>query len=50
MSWVLDHLDAITAQRLKQIGMATFFYAGLRVTEGIGLVLEKAWAEYLTVA
>lgn len=49
VSWMLDHLDAITAQRLKQIGVATFFYAGLRTTEGIGLVLEKVWAEYLTV-
>jgi uncharacterized membrane protein (DUF2068 family) len=49
VSWLLDHLDAITAQRLKQIGVATFFYAGLRVTEGIGLVLEQVWAEYLTV-
>jgi uncharacterized membrane protein (DUF2068 family) len=50
MIWVLDHLDAVTAHRLKQIGIATFFYAGLRVTEGVGLVLEKVWAEYLTVA
>lgn len=49
MSWVMDHLDDITARRLKEIGMATFFYAGLRVTEGVGLVLEKIWAEYLTV-
>ena len=49
VSWLLDHLDAITAQRLKQIGLATFFYAGLRTTEGIGLVLEQTWAEYLTV-
>jgi uncharacterized membrane protein (DUF2068 family) len=49
VSWMLDHLDAITAHRLRQIGVATFLYAGLRVAEGIGLVLEKAWAEYLTV-
>jgi uncharacterized membrane protein (DUF2068 family) len=49
VSYVIDHLDAITAQRMKQIGLATFFYAGLRTTEGIGLVLEKKWAEYLTV-
>ena len=47
--WVLDHLDDVTAHRLKQIGVATFFYAGLRVTEGVGLVMEKIWAEYLTV-
>jgi uncharacterized membrane protein (DUF2068 family) len=49
VSWVLDHLDEITARRLRQIGVATFFYAGLRLTEGIGLVLEKMWAEYLTL-
>jgi uncharacterized membrane protein (DUF2068 family) len=49
VSWVLDHLDEITAHRLRQIGVATFFYAGLRVTEGIGLLLAKVWAEYLTV-
>src|ERR1019366_5377233 len=49
MSWVMDHLDDITARRLKQIGIATFFYAGLRVTEGVGLLLEKIWAEHLTV-
>ena len=50
VAFVLDHMDAITAHRLREIGVATFFYAGLRVTEGVGLVLEKAWAEYLTVA
>jgi uncharacterized membrane protein (DUF2068 family) len=49
VAWILDHLDDITAHRLKQIGVATFFYAGLRVTEGVGLVMEKVWAEYLTV-
>ena len=49
MSWVMDHLDDITVHRLKQIGFATFFYAALRVAEGVGLVLEKVWAEYLTV-
>jgi uncharacterized membrane protein (DUF2068 family) len=49
VSFVLDRLDAVTAHRLKQIGAATFFYAGLRVTEGVGLVLEKVWAEYLTL-
>ena len=49
VTWVLDHLDDVTAHRLKQIGFATFFYAGLRVVEGVGLVMEKVWAEYLTV-
>ena len=49
VSWVLDHIDVITAHRLKQIGIATFFYAGLRIAEGVGLVMERLWAEYLTV-
>ena len=49
VSWAISHLDSITANRLLQIGAATIFYAGLRTTEGIGLILEKVWAEYLTV-
>jgi uncharacterized membrane protein (DUF2068 family) len=49
VGFLLDHMDAITAHRLRQIGVATFFYAALRVTEGVGLVMEKVWAEYLTV-
>ena len=49
LPWVLDHLDSITAHRLRQIGFVTFFYAGLRIVEGVGLVMEKLWAEYLTV-
>ena len=48
-TWVLNHVDSITAHRLKQIGIATFFYGGLRIVEGVGLVMEKLWAEYLTV-
>ena len=49
MTWVMDHLDDVTAHRLKQIGVATFFYAGLRIAEGVGLIMEKVWAEYLIV-
>jgi len=49
LPWVLEHLDTITAHRLKQIGILTFFWAGLRIVEGVGLVMEKLWAEYLTV-
>jgi uncharacterized membrane protein (DUF2068 family) len=49
MTWVLDHLDDVTSRRMKQIGIVTFLYAGLRVAEGVGLVMEKVWAEHLTV-
>ena len=47
--FLLDHVDELTSHRLKQIGVATFLYAGIRIAEGVGLVLEKLWAEYLTV-
>jgi uncharacterized membrane protein (DUF2068 family) len=46
---VMDHLDSITAHRMKQLSALTFFYASLRIVEGVGLVMEKLWAEYLTV-
>jgi uncharacterized membrane protein (DUF2068 family) len=35
---------------LKRIGEVVFIYAGLDLVEGIGLYLEKTWAEYLTLA
>lgn len=34
---------------VKALGLGTFFYAALETTEGIGLILVKRWAEYLTV-
>lgn len=49
VGWALDHLDEVTSHRLRQIGFATFFYAGVRIVEGWGLVLEKVWAEYLVI-
>jgi hypothetical protein len=33
MTWVMDHLDSITAHRMKQISALTFFYAGLRIAD-----------------
>ena len=46
---LLDKADLIDAHRLKQISAATFGYSALALTEGIGLLLEKVWAEYLTL-
>jgi uncharacterized membrane protein (DUF2068 family) len=46
---LLDKVDLIDAHRLKQISLATFGYSALALTEGIGLMLEKTWAEYLTL-
>jgi uncharacterized membrane protein (DUF2068 family) len=47
---LLDKVDLIDAHRLKQISFATFGYSLLALTEGIGLMLEKVWAEYLTLS
>src|ERR1700761_8157312 len=33
VNFMLDHVDSITEHRLKQIGLATFLYAVVRVTE-----------------
>ncbi len=46
---LLDKVDLIDAHRLKLISLATFGYSVLALTEGIGLMLEKTWAEYLTL-
>jgi uncharacterized membrane protein (DUF2068 family) len=44
-----EKIDLIDEHRLKEIGFATFAYAALALTEGVGLMLEKVWAEYLTL-
>jgi len=46
---LLNKADLIDAHRLRQISAATFGYSALALTEGIGLLLEKVWAEYLTL-
>lgn len=46
---ILDKAALIDAHRMKQISIAIFCYAGLDFIEGTGLVLEKTWAEYLTL-
>lgn len=45
----LAKLTSVDDRKLKEISAGTFFYAGLLLTEGIGLALGKRWAEYLTV-
>jgi uncharacterized membrane protein (DUF2068 family) len=39
----------LTPDKLKDLGVGSFIYAGLFFTEGIGLWLVKRWAEWLTV-
>src|SRR6185295_9511753 len=46
---LLIKLGFVDDRALKQIGIGTFLYAALQLTEGIGLFLRKRWAEWLTV-
>jgi len=46
---ILEKVDLIDDHRLKLISLGTFGYSVLALTEGIGLMLEKVWAEYLTL-
>jgi len=46
---LLAKLGMIDERRLEELSVGTFFYAGLFLTEGIGLALRKRWAEYLTI-
>ena len=45
----LARLLSLDDRKLKALGAGTFFYAGLLMTEGVGLLLRRRWAEYFTV-
>jgi uncharacterized membrane protein (DUF2068 family) len=45
----LAKLGLVDDHRLEELSGLTFFYAALLLTEGIGLLRQKRWAEYLTV-
>lgn len=46
---LLMKADLITPHQLKLISLALFLYAVVDVIEGAGLIMQKAWAEYLTL-
>ena len=49
VNFILDKTSLISPHRLKVISVGIFCYAAMDVLEGTGLVLGKAWAEYLTL-
>lgn len=49
VSLLLGQVALLSPHRMKQISAAIFAIAALDAIEGIGLVLEKAWAEYVTL-
>lgn len=42
-------LDAISPLKFERLGIAAFIYAGMLLFEGTGLLLQKRWAEFLTI-
>jgi len=42
-------IESLTPDKLTLVSIGTFVYSGLFFTEGIGLFLQKRWAEYFTV-
>jgi uncharacterized membrane protein (DUF2068 family) len=46
---MLTRVLSISPKQLKATSIGTFVYAGLLLTEGIGLLLRKRWAEYFTI-
>ena len=46
---LLEKLSALNPHKLKALGVGTFVYAAIYLVEGVGLVLRKRWAEYLTI-
>ena len=50
LTFVLDKASLLNDPVLRRIGFFAFAYAGLTLAEGIGLYLEQAWGEFLTLA
>jgi uncharacterized membrane protein (DUF2068 family) len=42
-------LGLLDDRKLEAISAGSFFYTALLTTEGVGLLLKKHWAEYLTI-
>ncbi len=49
VNFILDKISLISPHKLRLISVGIFCYAAMDVLEGTGLVLGKAWAEYLTL-
>lgn len=49
VNFVLDEATLLNDPLLRRIGVVAFSYAAVSLAEGIGLYLEKIWAEYLTL-
>ena len=46
---LLLRFSILDDKKLKELSVGTFFYSALFLTEGLGLLLRKHWAEYFTI-
>ena len=45
----MGKLSSLSPEQIKKLGLGSFVYAALFLTEGVGLWLLKRWAEWFTV-
>lgn len=46
---LLAKLSNVDDRRLKELSIGTFIYAAVFLVEGLGLAMQKRWAEYFTI-
>jgi len=49
LNHAIERVTNLPPHRIRELGIGTFIYAALFLTEGIGLWLLKRWAEWFTV-
>ena len=49
VSVLLEKADMMDDHVLRMLSVATLSYSAVATTEGIGLLMEQTWAEYLTL-
>lgn len=50
VNFILEKASLLNDPALRRIGFVAYCYAAVTLAEGIGLYLEKAWGEFLTLA
>jgi uncharacterized membrane protein (DUF2068 family) len=50
VDWIVDRVPELTHERLRLVIAGLAIYAVLYAVQGIGLIADKRWAEYLTIA
>jgi uncharacterized membrane protein (DUF2068 family) len=46
----IGRVSGLSHKRMEAISLALFLYAAMFLVEGVGLLLRKRWAEWMTVA